>query len=114
MPYKDREAQRRYAADHYAQNRDAYKARARAYTTAQRERLVQVVATAKAGPCTDCRTEYPHYVMQFDHIGDDKEANVADMAHHGVSVERILAEIAKCQLVCANCHAARTHRRRVG
>jgi hypothetical protein len=32
------------------------------------------------------------------------------------TVERdtILAEIAKCEIVCANCHRARTHLRRLG
>ena len=30
-----------------------------------------------------------------------------------VSLARLMAEIAKCEVVCANCHAERTHKRRV-
>lgn len=64
-----------------------------------------------AGLCTDCRADLPHYVMQYDHIGDDKEAAVARLVSGCSSIARIDAEIAKCELVCANCHAIRTWNR---
>lgn len=63
-------------------------------------------------PCTDCGVSFHPAAMQWDHIGDDKEMNVSDAVRHGRSKERILAEIAKCELVCANCHAVRTYERR--
>jgi hypothetical protein len=63
--------------------------------------------------CTDCGIGYPHYVMQFDHLGEDKDRAVATLAGAPVSLDRLKAEIAKCGLVCANCHAERTHQRRL-
>lgn len=63
----------------------------------------------KSEPCVDCGGKYPPYVMQFDHIGDDKFRPVSEMTNY--SLEKVLAEISKCELVCANCHAIRTHNR---
>jgi len=52
--------------------------------------------------------------MHFDHRpGEIKEFEIG-FAVRGYSRRRILAEIAKCDLVCANCHAVRTYRRRIG
>ena len=59
----------------------------------------------------DCGGEYPPYVMDFDHRDPlDKTDNVANAVHNGWSVTKFRAEIAKCDVVCANCHRERTHR----
>lgn len=49
--------------------------------------------------------------MQFDHTGNDKEGNVGEMVGKNAAWAKIEAEIAKCELVCANCHMIRTHKR---
>jgi hypothetical protein len=66
----------------------------------------------KAGrPCADCGGHYPPEALQWDHLpGAQKTANVSDLVRRG-SRARVLEEIEKCELVCANCHAARTVRR---
>ena len=69
-----------------------------------------IVDEAKSVGCADC-SESDLIVLEFDHLGDDKEANVSDLVNHG-SVNKVLDEIAKCDVVCANCHRRRTHRRR--
>jgi tartrate dehydratase alpha subunit/fumarate hydratase class I-like protein len=51
--------------------------------------------------------------MQFDHIRVDKDFNLGNAWAVGYSVEVIQREIAKTQVVCANCHAERTHQRRL-
>jgi hypothetical protein len=62
----------------------------------------------KAKPCADCNQSFPPYVMHFDHRNPaDKKYNVAKMLNNGLDTVR--AEIAKCDLVCANCHAIRSH-----
>lgn len=61
-------------------------------------------------PCADCKNKYPFYVMDFDHREDEnKEYCVSQMM--GIGRSKILAEIAKCDIVCANCHRSRTYKR---
>lgn len=64
-------------------------------------------------PCADCGQKYPYWVMQFDHLGD-KAFTISDCKKHHVSKERLLEEMEKCDIVCANCHAERTHKRSLG
>jgi formate-dependent nitrite reductase cytochrome c552 subunit len=64
-------------------------------------------------PCADCGHRYPPYVMDFDHRDPSaKRATVTRMIGRA-STARILDEVAKCDIVCANCHRARTYRRRM-
>ena len=59
-------------------------------------------------PCTDCDETFPAYVMQWDHLpGREKVDDVGSMVGRRRR-DVILAEIAKCELVCANCHVMRT------
>jgi hypothetical protein len=77
---------------------------------ARRKALEDWFASLKTGkPCTDCRVVYPYYVMDWDHLSD-KKFQLSRIRY--CSKERILAEIAKCELVCANCHRIRTWNRR--
>jgi hypothetical protein len=60
--------------------------------------------------CVDCG-EDDSRVLQFDHVRGVKQGDVAQMVTSGHSWDTILAEIAKCEIVCANCHTKRTARR---
>jgi len=46
--------------------------------------------------------------MDFDHVRGEKVLSISAMVHKGFSWESILAEIAKCDVVCSNCHRIRT------
>lgn len=59
--------------------------------------------------CVDCG-EYNHIVLDFDHL-KDKKYNISRMIHDGFSWAAIKKEIAKCEVVCANCHRIRTYNR---
>ena len=63
-------------------------------------------------PCIDCGINYPYYVMDFDHVRGQKHANVMELVST-LSKKRIDLEIAKCEIVCSNCHRIRTHMRRM-
>ncbi len=53
-------------------------------------------------PCSSCGESDPR-VLEFHHkFGKDME--VSALVSGGYSIERILAEIAKCDVLCANCH----------
>lgn len=65
----------------------------------------------KKKPCADCKKEFHFAAMQWDHLpGQGKTGNLSKMVAAG-NKTKILNEISKCQLVCANCHAVRTYNR---
>src|SRR2546423_13858300 len=100
---KQRAAKRRY----YERNRGLYRDRNRR----KRARLRAIARELKSRPCADCGQTFPFYVMDFDHReGEEKTAQVA-MLVNAMNLQRLLAEIEKCDLVCANCHRIRTYKR---
>lgn len=102
-PEKHREYQRAYyqrtKAEHYVRSRARY--------LKLRDHIRQV---KEQTPCADCKVQYPPCVMDFDHLRD-KSFNVSNV-RGWASLETLKAEIAKCELVCANCHRLRTHARK--
>ena len=62
-------------------------------------------------PCMDCGSYYPYYVMDFDHVRGRKHKNVMELIPT-LSKKKIDEEIAKCEIVCSNCHRVRTHIRK--
>ena len=59
-------------------------------------------------PCVDCG-EKDIRTLQFDHISPiEKKYNISDMVQNHVSESKIVEEIKKCEVRCANCHAKRT------
>ena len=46
--------------------------------------------------------------VQFDHVRGEKSENVGNLVAGGYPWSRIEAEIAKCEVRCANCHWRRT------
>jgi hypothetical protein len=86
----------------------------RLYGTAKRARMKALVQKLKDAPCVDCGGRFPPEAMDFDHTGDDKRFNVSRAWSEGYGEETILKEIAKCELVCSNCHRVRTARRHAG
>ena len=109
MPYS-KEKQREYAKAHYYANREAYLARSRTANAKRRDEVTAYVRDLKSStPCADCEVQYHFAVMQFDHLGD-KKADIAKVVRIW-SLDQIKAEIAKCEIVCANCHQMRTWNR---
>ena len=115
MPYRSRYDQSRAAARHYVLHRDEMIARAKAANKQLAAHTRRVIRAAKDRPCADCSVRYPYYVMQFDHLPG--QVKVFDIGAFGsrkrYSIAAIRREIAKCEVVCANCHAERTHQRRI-
>lgn len=59
-------------------------------------------------PCVDCNENYPYWIMEFDHLSD-KEFMINKFKNTTTSLERVREEVAKCEVVCANCHKNRTY-----
>lgn len=101
----DRERSKEY----YNTNKDRMKLMIAASKAVRTNRLKEMIRTAKSVPCVDCGITYPWYVMDFDHLSD-KEFNVSQ-GYVKYSEQRIVDEIAKCEVVCSNCHRIRTYKR---
>ena len=77
--------------------------------------LLKWMNEIKSQPCHDCGNRFPICCMDFDHReGTTKKYNVGSMFAHHHSKESIEEEVAKCDLVCSNCHRIRTQKRRKG
>lgn len=86
------------------------------YSEGRRRRQRQVLAYIQQiklqRGCMDCGYREHVEALDFDHLpGHEKEHRIATMAA-GMSRAKIDAEIAKCDVVCANCHRVRTADRR--
>lgn len=104
---KCRLCQREWYAEYY-KNNPKEKARLIANRADERERNRLFIRQAKSVPCMDCKKSFPYYVMDFDHRDPEvKDFNVGPMVAV-LSLEKIKKEVAKCDVVCANCHRERT------
>lgn len=93
------EYQKNYYKQHPASiNKSAY---------ARKEKIRLLIIEKKDVPCADCEIKYPYYVMDFDHK-KDKRFNLSIAAVKHIGIEKVIEEINKCEVVCANCHRIRT------
>ncbi len=96
---------------HYQAHREAYIEKARRrndeYTRTAADFLIDYLSSH---PCVDCG-EADIVVLEFDHQRD-KFMAVSELVRESYSLERIKQEIAKCEVVCANCHRRRTAKQR--
>ena len=85
------------------------KERAAAHRRRMRSPVRFMTDLFKASPCTGCGGRFPALVMEFDHRNaDEKVADVAALVHQRRAPSVVFTEIAKCDLVCVNCHRLRT------
>ncbi len=77
---------------------------------ARAEANAYVLEYLAAHPCVDCG-ESDIVVLEFDHVRDEKEHTISSLISRGSGLATIAAEIAKCEVRCANCHRRVTARR---
>jgi hypothetical protein len=72
------------------------------------QKALEVFEYLKLHPCVDCGEADP-IVLEFDHRGEARKVeSVAQMVINNASWSRILVEIEKCEVRCANCHRRKT------
>jgi len=93
----------------YYKNRDyylQYRARHNKKVLLQKQKFLYNYF--QSHPCVDCGIDDP-IVLQFDHVRGEKKGAVSNMLYsRGCSMKTIIAEIEKCEIRCANCHARKT------
>lgn len=107
-PKKDPDRRKKVRRRWHVRNRAQLRIKRRRREAAIREEVRKLKSTT---PCADCEETYPHYVMDFDHVRGKKSHNVSAMMRKPTN--KIWDEIAKCELVCANCHRVRTYHQAV-
>lgn len=86
----------------YANNKEHAKQR---QNERKKRRKEELVASA-GGRCVDCSGTFPACVMDFHHKDPaQKDNDISRMLN--CSLKRLLGEISKCVLICANCHRIR-------
>lgn len=99
--------QSRVSKQHYKNNKQSYVDRARAreslVTEDNRRELAEYLS---CHPCVDCG-EADIRILDFDHVKGKKISEISRMMNIGCSWFTIEAEIAKCEVRCANCHRIR-------
>src|SRR3990167_1819765 len=104
--YKQKQKKAQHAS--YLRNKEKVYNR----TKQTRAKWREIVAKLKNKPCMDCEIQYPYYVMHFDHRPGEIKINTVSVLLQLRGLPMALAEIKKCDLVCGNCHAMRTWKRR--
>jgi hypothetical protein len=105
-----RRDQRSTNAAYYRRNREFEIARVRV----RQRGSVELLRELRARPCADCRGSFAPHQMDFDHRdGTVKRFTVMSGGAMLRSTSALLDEVAKCDVVCANCHRIRTWERHV-
>lgn len=60
--------------------------------------------------CSDCKEDYPYWILELDHVRGTKIGNLSVMVKQN-TLEEVIAELEKCDVVCSNCHRNRTWNR---
>lgn len=94
------------------QTDEEYRAYMAKYMRDRYERNKQIIRKLKTDRgCKDCGYNEHFAALEFDHVdGRDREQDTVARLM-GKSINRIMQEIEKCEVVCGNCHRIRTFNR---
>lgn len=96
---------REMTRNHYHNNKEYYFSRNKKRKLKAREFILSFL---KENPCVVCG-EADIVVLEFDHLDPKlKSANIAVLINSAYGLPSIKKEIAKCQVLCANCHKRKT------
>ena len=96
---------------HKKKNDPSFIAKKKKYDLISKQRIMKVIVEYLLNhPCVDCG-EKDVIVLQFDHQRDKIDA-VSNLFRNGKSIKKIMEEIEKCEVRCANCHTRKTAERK--
>jgi ribosomal protein L44E len=104
------EERKAYDRAYYQRTKDRYNASRRGGIrkhTQKRRAMLNRIKLERG--CADCGYNAHAIALDFDHHTGEKVKGVSALYVH--SLETLMAEIAKCDVVCANCHRIRTAQR---
>lgn len=107
MPYSDPVKQKQAQHESYLRNKEKILFQSRE----NKRKLKEEIRKLKDVPCADCGKRYGYWVMHFDHINPSNKEECIAILVKGNFRKKAFMEVEKCEIVCANCHADRTHER---
>lgn len=100
MPYKDKDKRRGCRRKWYAENRESEKLHVKKRKLEIRKWFWEHKSGLKCSRCGESHVA----TIDFHHRVGEKENGISKMVADGYSIERILRELKKCEVLCANCH----------
>lgn len=107
MPYRDKEQQKTAVLESYTRNKGAFRLRQHQ----QRQRAADYIWEIKRkSGCQKCPERDPCAIDFHHRDPDEKEYSASKMISNKWNNDRIDAEVAKCDIICANCHRKEHYR----
>lgn len=104
MPYKDPVKQKEVQHQHYIDNKEKYKEATKVSgPKCRRKRTLWLQKIKSEMGCNVCGEKRGPCLIFHHRDPNEKEIEIAD-AVWKISKKRILEEIKKCDVMCANCH----------
>ena len=95
-----------YRDKHYLDNKQYYKDKAKNYRNKSIDNFIEFKKTLSCSVCGESRW----WVLDFHHRDPkEKEYNIATLMRSS-TMNRILKELSKCEILCSNCHRDLHHR----
>lgn len=92
--------------DYYENNKEYLKTISKEYCKNNREIFKKLAINYGGSKCKYCGYNNNYSALAFHHrIESEKEFNIDARVCNGYKYERLLKEIAKCDLLCHNCHS---------
>lgn len=109
LQYHCKDCSRRYIREHYKNNRGYYLDKANKRNLEIKGKSLRYIGSYfKTHPCMDCG-EADILVLEFDHrLRSEKYKDVSLLIRGRGSFTRVVEEISKCEVRCANCHRRKT------
>lgn len=105
MPYKDPDERKRYHRQYHKKYYQAHKQRFKTDSVNRRKRIKEAIYAFKiAKGCRICGYNRCASALGFHHRDGDKKFSISRAVARGWGEARIYDEIAKCDVLCANCH----------
>ena len=100
---------RQYIRNHYKNNKKYYLEKARKRNILTRIKINEYIREYfKSHSCIDCG-ETDILVLEFDHKDrNNKVSEINKMIRQRTSLKKVVEEISKCNVRCANCHRRKT------
>ena len=108
MPYKDKNKAKEYQREN---NRRWYQEHKEVVVERKKQQQLEIRDWFRRYKsslcCVDCGISHPA-VLQFHHRDrTEKSFTISNVISRATSINQITREIAKCDVVCVNCHAKR-------